>query len=70
MNAICVGLLENYTSSIQSSSTFLSTDKSTVQDVMPLVLHSIELFNLSAYNYTALRIHQQTITFYTFYIRV
>ncbi len=45
-DAICVGLLENSPSCIQLSNELLIVG--TVQDVMPLILHSIEQSNHSA----------------------
>ncbi len=57
MNAICVGLLENNSFWIQFSNELPIAG--TVQDVMPLVLHSIEQSNHSTCSF----LHQQTITY-------
>ncbi len=65
MNEIYVGLLENNSYCIQFRNALMSTG--TVQDVMPLALHSIQQLNHSEYNTF---LHQQTITFYTSFMRV
>ncbi len=57
MNAICVGQLDNNPSCIQFSNELLIAG--TVQDVMPIVLHSIGQSNHSACSF----FHQQTIIF-------
>ncbi len=48
MNEICVGLVENNYSCIQSNNAFMSTGN--LLDVMPLFLHSIEQLNKLVYN--------------------
>ncbi len=58
MNAICVGLLASNSFRIQFCNELLIAG--TVQDVMPLVLHSIEQSNHSA---CCFFLHQQTITY-------
>ncbi len=65
MNEINVRFLENKYYFIKITDTQLSTG--TVQDVMPLVLHSIQQLNHSEYNTF---LHQQTITFYTSFMRM